>query len=116
MSDCVLTLQSLGEFFNVATRKMKLAARDVEPFIEDWRRVYPVHAATADCLAAAIGIVRRYRLSFWDAMLCATASEAGCGLLFSEDLQDGQTIGRLRCVNPFAPSNALLIDTLLPAA
>lgn len=72
-ADCVLMLQSLGEFFHVATRKMKLAARDVEVFVDDWQTVFPVHAASERCLAPAIALVKRHSFSFWDAMLWVAA-------------------------------------------
>ena len=52
--------------------------------------------------------------SFWDAMLWTTARQAGCRLLLSEDLQDGQTLGGVTCVNPFAPRNATLVAAALP--
>jgi predicted nucleic acid-binding protein len=114
-ADCVLILQSLGEFFHAATRKMKLAARDVEVFVEDWRTVFPVHAASEHCLAPAIELVKRHSFSFWDAMLWVTAHEAGCRLLLSEDLHDGRTLDGVTCVNPFEPKNAMVIEAALPS-
>ena len=47
-------------------------------------------------------------------MLWATAEEAGCQVLISEDFQDGRKVGSLRSVNPFASKNAMLIETVLP--
>lgn len=114
-ADCVLTLQCLGEFFHVATRKLKLAAREVEPFIGDWRSAFAVHAADEQCLVAAIAVVERHGVQFWDAMLWATARQAGCRLLLSEDLHDGHTIDGVKCVNPFAVKNAPLLDAVLPS-
>ena len=115
-SDCVLTLQSLAEFFNVTARKLKLPLDRVEVHISDWRSVYPIFSANESCFENAIDIVRRHRLALWDAMLWATAREAGCKFLLSEDLHDGQTIGGVRIVNPFARKNAVLMDAILPPA
>lgn len=115
-ADCVLTLQSLGEFYNVATRKVGLAAGKTESFVNAWRSCFPVHAASASCLDEAMHAVRRHRLPFWDAMLWAAAREAGCRLLLSEDFQDGLAIGGLRCVNPFAAANRALLEAALPSA
>ena len=39
--------------------------------------------------------------SFYDALIIAAALEAGCSTLYSEDLQDGQTVRDLKIVNPF---------------
>jgi predicted nucleic acid-binding protein len=45
-------------------------------------------------LARALGAIElavSHRLSFWDAIVLASAAEAGCRLLLSEDLQSGFT-------------------------
>jgi len=112
--DCVLTLQSLGEFFHVATRKTKLSPANAGLAVERWHAVFAVHAASEKCLGAAIDLVKRHSLSFWDAMLWATAREAGCRFLLSEDLHDGQTLDGVTCVNPFAAQNQTLVDAALP--
>ncbi len=112
--DCVLTVQSLAEFFFVATRKAMLDATTAAAFVDDWRAVYPVIAADEGALVAAIAAVRGHGLSFWDAMMWATARRAGCRILVSEDLQDGRTLEGVRFVNPFAPRNLALIESALP--
>lgn len=113
-ADCILTLQCLGEFFHTVTRKGKLSLDEAAAFLNEWRAVLPVHAADEKTLANAVDLVKRHSVSFWDAMLWTTARQAGCRLLLSEDLQDGQTLGGVTCVNPFAPRNAILLTTALP--
>ena len=66
-------------------------------------------------LGAAWTRSQRHGLSFWDAMLWATAKRAGCRMLFSEDLQDGRRLDGVLFVNPFAPANRKLVDLALPA-
>lgn len=56
--------------------------------------------------------VTKHHLAFWDAMLWALA---GMRHLLSEDFQDGFELERVVFVNPFAPSNDVLIDQILPA-
>jgi predicted nucleic acid-binding protein len=46
----------------------------------------------------------RYRYSWWDCLLLASAIELGCTHFLSEDLQDGQRIDTLTIVDPFAHS------------
>ena len=67
---------------------------------------------TPDCLTSAILAVHHHGLTYWDAMLWATARDAGCGLVISEDFQDGRTLGGVNFVNPFLERN----DTLLRVA
>jgi predicted nucleic acid-binding protein len=77
--------------------------------------VFSVRAANEESLVAAMGAVVEHGLSFWDAMIWATAEQAGCRLLISEDLQDGRVLGGVRFVDPFKEVNRTLIDTALPA-
>ena len=52
-----------------------------------------------------VELAERHGFAVYDAMIAAAALEAGCSILFTEDLQDGLRIGRrLRVRNPFAPT------------
>lgn len=101
LSDCVLTLQVLCEFFVVATRKAKAVPDEAAAFVDDFRDVFPIVAADAEALTEAMQASQEHGMAFWDAMLWATARRAGCGLLVSEDLQDGRQLGGVRFLNPF---------------
>ena len=49
-----------------------------------------------------LALARRYQLNIYDAMIAASALEAGCDSLLSEDFQTGQRIdGQMLVVNPF---------------
>ncbi|MBI3515449.1 MAG: hypothetical protein HY060_15525, partial [Proteobacteria bacterium] len=45
--------------------------------------------------------------AYWDALLIATAGEAGCGVILTEDLGDGATLGTVAIHNPFAARGQL---------
>ena len=47
------------------------------------------------------------RASYWDALLVATAAEAGCRLILTEDLADGTTLGGVTIHNPFTAGGRL---------
>lgn len=111
--NCIQTLQSLCEFFNVVTRKSGIEIDAAAAFVDGWLSVMLVEAATAADLGEAMRAVATYRIAFWDAMLWATARRAGVRVLFSEDFQDGQTIEGVRIFNPFAPHNAAQIERSL---
>ena len=51
------------------------------------------------------------RASYWDALLVATAAEAGCRLILTEDLADGTTLGGVAIHNPFAAAGGLTART-----
>jgi predicted nucleic acid-binding protein len=48
---------------------------------------------------------RDHSLAFYDALIIASAIEAGCDTLFSEDLQHGRRFGGLAIHNPFLQSS-----------
>ena len=112
-ADFFLTLQVLGEFFRVATRKGKRAPADARGFVDDWRAVFPVFAADEGCLADAMGAVSEHGLPFWDAMIWAAARRAECRLFITEDFQDGRALGGVTFVNPFEERNAVLLGAAL---
>jgi predicted nucleic acid-binding protein len=51
---------------------------------------------------AARQLHHRYRYSWWDCLLLASAIELGCTHFLSEDLKNGQTIEGLTIIDPFA--------------
>lgn len=111
--NCVQTLQSLSEFFNVATRKIGLDAAAAAEVVARWQAAVPIEPASGDDLRNAMRAVREHGLSFWDALLWATVRRAGVALLISEDFQDRRIIEGVQILNPFAPRNAPVIEAAL---
>jgi predicted nucleic acid-binding protein len=99
--ECVVTLQTLGEFFRAATRKRMADAAFARRMIEAWRGLFSIASATEVDLLAAIAAQQPHSISFWDAMLLATCRSAGCSTLFSEDQQHGGQILGVTILNPF---------------
>jgi predicted nucleic acid-binding protein len=62
-----------------------------------------------DAVAAAFRLRRRYQISWWDAVLLASAERAGAEMVLTEDLNDGQRYGSVQAINPFrhAPDDVL---------
>jgi predicted nucleic acid-binding protein len=109
-----LLLQALAEFSYVAARKFSLNAAAIRRRVDNWRAAIPVHIAEEEDLSAALLLVENHMISFWDALMCATADRAGLRYLLTEDLQDGRRLGKLTIVNPFRLENSRLIDRILP--
>jgi predicted nucleic acid-binding protein len=110
--DCVLTLQALSEFFVVVTRKGKANVKTATTIVEKWRSLFPIIAANSDTLMQAIDRQTRHNLSFWDSMLLTTATQAGCSLVVSEDMSDGQRIDGVLILNPFTADGGLPAELL----
>jgi predicted nucleic acid-binding protein len=100
--DGVLSVQVLQEFFVTVTKKLKKpvkienAAKIVEQYL-----TWHVVENTGGLLLAAIRRMGTHRLSFWDALVVEAAIGAGCEVLYSEDLAEGQRFGQVQVVNPF---------------
>jgi len=105
--DCVLTLQSLCEFYAAATRKKYASHNEVSSFIKELMVVFPIVESSKKTLSSALMMMEAHSLSFWDTMLWATAKEYGCSLIISEDFQDNFTLGGVRIRNPFYSENSL---------
>ncbi len=113
--DCVLTVQALAEFFQATTRKKLLTPSHASAFVHDWLEVFPVIAADDTALIDALEAVNEHRLSFWDAVLWATARRNGCSAILSEDMQDGRRLNGVAFINPFSSGAESRLAALLEA-
>ena len=96
----VVSVQVLSEFYAAATKKLAMKSDEAEAVIGDlgvWTIHRPGHA---DVLRAA-RLHRRYKIAWWDAMILNSAIEAGCSVLWTEDLNHGQRYGTVMVRNPF---------------
>jgi predicted nucleic acid-binding protein len=108
-----VSAQTLNETYWVVRRKPEFAhwRGGVRQALEDFAR----HATSprgAGAIVEAWVIEDRYKVSFWDATQLATANAANCTYFLSEDLNDGQTYGTVKVINPFRHTPA---DVLGPA-
>jgi len=96
----VVSLQVLQEYFVAATRKLQLdvtiARRKVELLAE-----FDVAVPEVADILAAIDLHRLHGFSLWDALILRAAKIAGCGVLYSEDLQTQREVDGVLIVNPF---------------
>jgi len=102
-SDAFLSTQVLQEFFTTVTRKLStpLPHREAERAVREFAKL-PIVNADATLILEAIALSERYLISLWDALIVQAALRAGAGILYTEDLQDGQVFESLTIRNPFA--------------
>ena len=97
----VISYQVAQEWFNVALRKSGLQRPAVETayfsLIEPLWHVNSSQALTR----AAWDLYQTHSISWWDSLIVCAAIQADCALLYSEDLQHGQTFSGVRVENPF---------------
>lgn len=97
-----LSVQVLQEFYVTVTQKVPqpLDVESAVRIIEDlafWR----IYGPDAKDVLGAIDIQRRYRISFWDAMIVWSAAQLKCDIIWSEDLNPGQVYEGVELLNPF---------------
>ena len=97
-----LSSQVLQEFFvNVVHKAAKpLSVRAAFGWIERLA-AFPCVVIDAGLVMIAIGVSERYRISYWDAAIIAAAERLEAPVVYSEDLNHGQSYGSVRVLNPF---------------
>ena len=98
----VISVQVLGEFFNAVTRRIRhpMTVAEASSAIDSIKAL-PVVDLDAQLVERAIETLRRYRISYWDALIIAAAERSGCKTLVSEDLNPDQRYNGIVVVNPF---------------
>jgi predicted nucleic acid-binding protein len=99
---CVFSVQVAQEFFVNATRKLTpaLSRADALAFLKGINPATVV-AIDYELFEEATRIQQRFQISYWDAAIVAAAKRVNCGVLYSEDLSEGQSYDGVRVVNPF---------------
>jgi predicted nucleic acid-binding protein len=97
-----LSAQVLQEFIANALRKPRLGISEgnIDATLQ-MASLVRVQSVTRELVLSAVTLRRRYKLSQWDATILAAAMELGCGVVYSEDMNDGQDYGGVRVINPF---------------
>jgi predicted nucleic acid-binding protein len=98
-----ISYQVVQEFVNVATKKFNtpLKSSDARMYVESIMMPMWHVNSSPGLTIKALDIQERWSYSFYDSLIIASAIEAGCSILYSEDLQHGQTIEGLKIINPF---------------
>ena len=98
----VVSSQVISEFLNTAKRTLKLPKNEIlTKAIQLFNKceIIPINQTT---LEKALVLIQRYDFQLFDSLIVASALQAGCTFLYSEDLQHNQFIdNRLRIINPF---------------
>ena len=97
-----ISTQVLAENANVCRNKFHLEITVVKQHIQNLLSNCDVVVIQPDFLEKALSISEKYHYRFYDSLIIATALEADCTVLYSEDLHDKQVIEKkLTIVNPF---------------
>lgn len=90
--------------------RSKLQAREV---LLGWSDSFQTIPTSPDIMTAAADLAADHGIGIWDAVILVAASQGGCRLLLSEDLQNGFTWGGVTVVNPLMGPQHPLLGALL---
>lgn len=98
----IISTQVLSETANVALKKLAMPLSETSKLLVMLEATCKVEIVTPATMQRALDIAGRYGFSWFDSLIVASALDAGCDTLYTEDLQHGQVIeGRLSVTNPF---------------
>ena len=102
--EVLIPAQVLAELFSVLNRKLAIPHETARMKVLSWARNYPIIDTSRSILEGAMEATGRHRIGFWDAIVLASAAEAGCRRLLSEDMQPGFAWRGVTIHNPLAPA------------
>jgi predicted nucleic acid-binding protein len=98
----IISVQVLNELANVGRRKMALSWAELHAFLGTFRSLLEVRQVTLAIHEHGLAVAERYNLATFDSMIVASALDADCDRLWSEDMHHGLVVDmRLRIENPF---------------
>jgi predicted nucleic acid-binding protein len=97
----VISTQVLQEFYNICTVKLHMKPLKVKGYVHNYIENIEVVQNGSTIIERGIDISIISQISFWDALLIASAESSNCVELMTEDLNDGQIINGVKIKNPF---------------
>lgn len=86
----------------VATRKAEVPLEPAQAL--DWieqLEIFPCAQTSPALVKLGAVMSERYQISYWDGAILAAAESLGAPVVYTEDLNHGQSYGSVRAVNPF---------------
>ncbi len=97
----IISTQVLNEYCNVALNKLKLPHNTLRKRLAFWQKQFEVCFVTPEIVAHAVDLHQLRSISYYDALIVASAQVANCAVLYSEDMNAQEVIGGTRILNPF---------------
>lgn len=106
-----VSTQVLNEYYVTVTRKLArgLSQGDARASVRRYQLWQP-WLIDHQTVETAWGIEARFGVHYWHALIVASAQQAGCRYLLTEDLPHEQKIGAVTVINPFTAQPRELLD------
>jgi predicted nucleic acid-binding protein len=98
----VISAQVVSEYLNVMKRLLSLPKSSLMALCAQWMMQCDIHPVEVSTIRLAERLISRYDFQIFDSIIIASALEANCSVLYSEDMHHQLKVeGRLYIVNPF---------------
>ena len=96
------SIQVLNELSNVLYKKFKKSEDEVISVLLELTEFLKIVPVTLNTILKAHKVKKKYKYSYYDSLVIASALENNCEILYTEDMQHNQRIyGGLRIINPY---------------
>jgi predicted nucleic acid-binding protein len=100
--DILISVQVLNEFAAACFKKNLLPADEIQRYVLEFNLYFIVADVNFKTISEGFEIKKKYKYSWYDSLLLATALLNNCTIFYSEDMQHKQKIGnKLTIINPF---------------
>jgi predicted nucleic acid-binding protein len=100
--DPVIPSQVISEFINVTRRLRNIPKRQLIKEAADLFRYCSIAPIYHSTLVLAESMIQKYDFQLFDSLVVASAFEAGCDILYSEDMQHNIIVNKqIKIINPF---------------
>ena len=100
-AELIINVQVINEFYNVLLRK-NIEDNVIQEKIHSQLEICSASELSLKTVFSAWKLREKYKYSYWDSLILASALENSCSILYSEDMQHDQIIeDNLKIINPF---------------
>lgn len=98
----VISSQVISEYLNVMIRNFKIPKLELMDLCSQWLEKCSVQPVILSTIELAKNIIIKYDFQIFDGIIVAAALEAGCDIIYSEDMHNGLIVeNSLKIINPF---------------
>ena len=99
----VVSYQVIQEFCNVASKakRLQLPQERILAYVNLVLQPMNQIGSSPQLIESALKLRSEHGFSFYDSLIIASATQAKCQVLYSEDMQHMQRVASLQIVNPF---------------
>ena len=106
-AELIINVQVINEFYNVLLRK-NIEDNVIQEKIHSQLEICSTSELSLKTVFSAWKLREKYKYSYWDSLILASALENSCSILYSEDMQHGQVIeDNLKIINPFKLTSSI---------